>query len=48
MGGSSNKTLNLKLKVWKQKGPNDKGSFMDYNANNISVDISLLHQQEAE
>ena len=42
MGGSSNKTLNLKLKVWRQKGPNDKGSFMDYNAQNISVDMSFL------
>ena len=46
MGGSSNKTLNLKLKVWRQKGPQDKGSFMDYNANNISVDMSFLEMMD--
>lgn len=42
MSGSSKENLNLKLKVWRQKGPKDKGFFMDYEAKNISPDISFL------
>lgn len=42
MGGSSNKTINLNLKVWKQKGPNDKGGFVEYKAKNVSTDASFL------
>lgn len=42
MSGNSGKKLNLKLKVWRQKGPNEKGSFMDYDAKNISTDMSFL------
>ena len=36
------KTLNLKLKVWRQTGPNKKGRFATYNAHNISTDMSFL------
>lgn len=36
------KTLNLTLKVWRQKGQNSKGGFETYNAKNISSDMSFL------
>lgn len=36
------KTINLKLKVWRQTGPNNKGRFETYNAHNISTDMSFL------
>ncbi len=42
MGGGSKEKLNLKLKVWRQKGPNDVGHFMDYDAKDISTDMSFL------
>jgi len=35
-------TINLKLKVWRQKGPNETGSFMEYEAKDVSVDMSFL------
>ena len=46
MGGSSQKTLNLKLKVWRQKGPKDKGFFMEYEAKGISTDASFLEMMD--
>jgi succinate dehydrogenase / fumarate reductase iron-sulfur subunit len=36
------KTINLKLNVWRQTGPNKKGRFETYNAHNISTDMSFL------
>ncbi|MBU1180572.1 MAG: succinate dehydrogenase/fumarate reductase iron-sulfur subunit [Proteobacteria bacterium] len=36
------KTLNLTLKVWRQKGQNSKGRLETYNAKNISSDMSFL------
>lgn len=42
MSESSNKKINLKLKVWKQKSASQQGSFMDYNAKDISTDMSFL------
>jgi succinate dehydrogenase / fumarate reductase iron-sulfur subunit len=36
------KTINLKLNVWRQSGPNKKGRFETYNAHNISTDMSFL------
>ena len=36
------KTINLTLKVWRQKGPKDKGRFDTYHAENISTDMSFL------
>ncbi len=42
MAGAGGKNLNLKLKVWKQKGPNDSGHFLNYDANGISTDMSFL------
>lgn len=35
-------TINVKLKVWRQKGPQDKGHFMEYDAKNISTHMSFL------
>ncbi len=34
--------MNLTLKVWRQKGPNDPGRFATYHAKNISPDMSFL------
>lgn len=36
------KNINLKLKVWRQKNSQDKGSFETYDANNISTEMSFL------
>jgi succinate dehydrogenase / fumarate reductase iron-sulfur subunit len=36
------KTINLTLKVWRQKGPDVKGKLETYNAKNISTDMSFL------
>ena len=35
-------SLNLKLKVWRQKNSSDKGKFVDYEAKNISTHASFL------
>lgn len=42
MGGSSNKNINLKLKVWRQTGAEGKGEFKEYAAPNVSTDASFL------
>ncbi|PID73108.1 MAG: succinate dehydrogenase/fumarate reductase iron-sulfur subunit [Desulfobacterales bacterium] len=39
---SDHKTLRLTLKVWRQKGPNEKGRLDTYQADNISQDMSFL------
>ncbi|MBU4011123.1 MAG: succinate dehydrogenase/fumarate reductase iron-sulfur subunit [Proteobacteria bacterium] len=36
------KTLNLTLRVWRQKGPDSAGKLETYNAKNISTDMSFL------
>jgi succinate dehydrogenase / fumarate reductase iron-sulfur subunit len=36
------KTINLTLKVWRQKGPKDRGKFETYEAKDISTDMSFL------
>lgn len=36
------KTMTLNLKIWRQAGPNAPGSFMDYQANKVSPDMSFL------
>jgi len=36
------KTINLKLKVWRQKDSNDKGGFKTYYSRDISTDMSFL------
>jgi succinate dehydrogenase / fumarate reductase iron-sulfur subunit len=34
--------MDLKLKIWRQNGPDDNGKFVDYEAKNISTDASFL------
>jgi succinate dehydrogenase / fumarate reductase iron-sulfur subunit len=36
------KNINLTLKVWRQKGSKDKGRFENYEARDISTDMSFL------
>ncbi len=36
------KTINLTLKVWRQKGPDSKGRLETYHARDISTDMSFL------
>lgn len=36
------KNINLTLKVWRQNGPEDKGRFENYEAKDISTDMSFL------
>ena len=36
------KSIRLTLKIWRQKGPGDKGRFEDYQAREISTDMSFL------
>lgn len=38
--------MNLNLKIWKQAGPKDKGSFMEYQAKDISADMSFLEMMD--
>jgi succinate dehydrogenase / fumarate reductase iron-sulfur subunit len=39
---ADNSNINLKLKIWRQKGPKEQGHFMDFEAKNISTDMSFL------
>ncbi len=34
--------MNLKLKIWRQSGANDKGKMVDYSISNVSPDMSFL------
>ena len=34
--------MNLKLHVWRQSGPNDKGAFVTYDAKDVSEEMSFL------
>ena len=36
------KTINIKVKVWRQAGPKAKGAFETYELNHVSVDSSFL------
>ncbi|MFP3869842.1 MAG: succinate dehydrogenase/fumarate reductase iron-sulfur subunit [Syntrophobacteria bacterium] len=38
----SSGTINLTLKVWRQRGPEDRGRFETYRAKDISTDASFL------
>jgi len=42
MAGSNGGTLNLTLKVWRQKSAKDAGHFESYEAKNVSTDASFL------
>ena len=36
------KTINITLKIWRQRGPKEKGAFKEYALNDISTDSSFL------
>jgi len=38
--------MNLTLKIWRQKGPNDKGQMVDYNVKDISEHMSFLEMMD--
>jgi succinate dehydrogenase iron-sulfur subunit len=38
----SGKTINLTLRIWRQRGPEGQGRFETYRADNISTDASFL------
>ena len=42
MSSGSNQTINLKLRVWRQRSSKDAGKFVEYDAKNVSVDASFL------
>ncbi len=42
MAGSKSYKMNLTLKVWRQKGPQEAGRFVEYRADDISSDASFL------
>lgn len=42
MSGANEKKLSVKLKIWKQAGPQAQGGFMEYHANNVSTEMSFL------
>jgi succinate dehydrogenase / fumarate reductase iron-sulfur subunit len=44
---SAQNTMNLKLKVWRQKGSKDQGEFKEYAAKNVSADSSFLEMLDA-
>jgi len=39
--------MNLTLKVWRQKGPSDKGKMVDYQVSDVSPDNSFLEMLDA-
>ncbi len=40
------KTINITLKVWRQRGPKEKGHFETYQLKNISTDSSFLEMMD--
>ena len=36
------KTINITLRIWRKKGPKEKGAFKEYSLQNISTDSSFL------
>ena len=38
--------MNITLKIWRQKGPNDKGQMVDYKVNDISEHMSFLEMMD--
>lgn len=42
MAGISGKSINVTLKVWRQKNANDPGRFETYEMNRVSTDMSFL------
>jgi len=38
--------MNIKLKVWRQKGPNEKGKLVDYSISEVTPDMSFLEMMD--
>jgi succinate dehydrogenase / fumarate reductase, iron-sulfur subunit len=38
--------MNLKLKIWRQNGPQDQGHFFEYDAKDVSEDMSFLEMMD--
>lgn len=36
------KTINITLKIWRQRGPKEKGAFQTYSLDGVSTDSSFL------
>ncbi len=43
---SKKETMDLKLKIWRQSGPDTKGKFVTYPVHNISQDASFLEMMD--
>ena len=46
MSGNSEKTMSLKLKVWRQKNSKDQGQMVDYTLDGVSPDMSFLEMMD--
>lgn len=42
----ANNTINIKVKVWRQKDAHDEGHFETYDVNNVSTDSSFLEMMD--
>ncbi len=42
----ANKTINIKLRVWRQNGPHDKGHFETYELNDVPTAASFLEMMD--
>lgn len=43
---SDKNSISLNLKIWRQAGPKSSGSFMDFQAQNLSPDMSFLEMMD--
>ncbi|MEE1541309.1 MAG: 2Fe-2S iron-sulfur cluster-binding protein, partial [Paludibacteraceae bacterium] len=39
-------SINITLKVWRQRGPKEKGAFENYELKNVSTDSSFLEMMD--
>ena len=42
----ANKTINIKLRVWRQNGPHDQGHFEEYQLDNVPTAASFLEMMD--
>ncbi len=43
---ANKKTINIKLRVWRQNGPSDKGHFETYEMNDVPTAASFLEMMD--
>lgn len=46
MAGTSTEKMTIHLKVWRQRGPADKGQFESYELNDVNPDMSFLEMMD--